>query len=232
MIELSVVIPAFREEDRLGGMLSAFMDFYAGAAVEFLVVMARDDVATRGVAERLGADDARVRVVLEERSAGKGSAVRLGMEQAGGALIGFVDADGATQPAAFDALVKEVERGADGAIASRALRESVVRPRPSGLRRLASGVFNGWVRWLFGFSFRDTQCGAKVFRRACVEKVVPGLRIRGWAFDVELLWRCEQAGFVVVEVATRWQDVLGSKLRVGRASWEMFWDVLRLRLRG
>tara|TARA_X000000950_G_scaffold280085_1_gene373994 strand:+ start:532 stop:1245 length:714 start_codon:yes stop_codon:yes gene_type:complete len=232
MVELSVVIPAFREEERLEAMLVAYLNFYKEPSVEFVVVMAVEDVETRAVAERLAAADQRVRLVLEERTSGKGSAVRLGMARAEGALIGFVDADGATQPEAFAALVSGLKEGVDGVIASRALRGAVVKPRPSGQRRLASWVFNGWVRLLFGFPFRDTQCGAKVFRRACLQQVLPRLTVGGWAFDVDLLWRCVEAGFVVVEVATSWQDVPGSKLHVARASWEMFWDVLCLRLRG
>ena len=74
------------------------------------------------------------------------------------------------------------------------------------LRRLESRGFNLLIRVLFGFSYHDTQCGAKVFKRAAIDAVLPAMVSRGFEFDVELLWRLKRAGFRVIEVPIEWQN--------------------------
>ena len=76
----------------------------------------------------------------------------------------------------------------------------------------------------------DTQCGAKVMKAEALKKVLPQLGITRWAFDVDLLFKLRRAGYRIVERPTTWHDVSGSQLQVGRASFEMFVAIVRLRL--
>ena len=84
---------------------------------------------------------------------------------------------------------------ADGAIGSRWVDGSKLTVRQGLLRRLESRGFNLLIRVLFGLSYNDTQCGAKVFKRAAVDAVLPAMVSRGFEFDVELLWRLKRAGY-------------------------------------
>ena len=231
-MQLSIIIPAYNEEARLGRMLDAYLGYFLpryGAEVEFIVVVNGSTDDTAGVAAGYAEGSDRVRVVVEPRRIGKGGAVMLGFDAAGGELVGFTDADGATPPEAFQALVDSI--GEAGAIiASRWLPGSNVSPKQPWARRVASRVFNLEVRMLFGLHIQDTQCGAKLLRRAALAAVRPALGLTQWAFDVDLLFQLRRAGFPIVEIPTTWHDVRGSKINVPRASLEMTLAIYRLRL--
>ena len=101
----------------------------------------------------------------------------------------------------------------DGAIGSRWVPGSKLTVRQGILRRMESRGFNLLIRLLFGLRYHDTQCGAKVFRKAAVDTVLPAMISRGFEFDVELLWRLRSAGFTIVEVPIEWQNKGDSRVR-------------------
>jgi hypothetical protein len=76
---------------------------------------------------------------------------------------------------------------------------------------------------------KDTQCGAKIMRRAVVEKIHPSLGIADMAFDINLLYSVKRAGFRILEIPTEWTDKMGSKVVLGRTSLTMLLSVIRLR---
>lgn len=231
-MKLSIVIPAYNEESRLGPMLEAYANYFVpryARDVELIVVVngSRDD--TEGVADTFVDAFPQVRVIVEPEAIGKGGAIMLGAAHATGDWIGFVDADGATPPEAFHDLVDHI--GEAGAIiASRWLAESIVEPRQPLKRRIASRIFNFLVRNLFKVRITDTQCGAKLIRGDAMRAVLPKLGLTRWAFDVDLLFQLRRGGYKIIEHPTVWRDVAGSQLRVGRASVEMLLAITRLRL--
>ncbi len=231
-MQLSVVIPAYNERHRLGPMLEAYVRYFDqtyGAEVEWIVVVNGSVDGTEDVVAPYAAANPRVRLMVEPAAVGKGGAILIGARAARGDWVGFVDADGATPPEAFDDLVRHRQAG-DCLIASRWLPGAVVEPRQPLARRVASRIFNFWVRWLFRVRISDTQCGAKCIRRAALETVLPRLGITQWAFDVDLLFQLRRAGYRIVERPTVWRDKAGSKVRVVRASIEMTLALVRLRL--
>ena len=231
-MKLSIVIPAYNEEARLPPTLQAYLDYYEprlGADFELIIVVNGSRDGTERVARALAPAHPAVRVLVEPRAIGKGGAVMLGFAAARGERIGFVDADGATPPHAFDDLVRNIG-GAGAIIASRWFKESRVYPPQPLKRRIASRIFNFFVRWFFKVNIRDTQCGAKVLTREAVQSVLPEIGITRWAFDVDLLFKLRRAGFPIVEHPTTWHDIGGSQLKIGRASAEMFVAIVRLRL--
>ena len=144
-------------------------------------------------------------------------------------LSGYVDADGATGPAAFADLVRRSGE-ADCVIGSRWIPGAVLHQMQTGQRRFASRVFHFIVRDAFlELDIKDTQCGAKVIRRAAVEKVHSSLCIADMAFDINLLYILKREGFSVLEVPTEWTDKVGSKVALGRTSLTMLLSVIRLR---
>jgi len=228
---LSIVIPAFNEEHRLGRMLDAYLPWFEqryGADVEFLVVVNGSTDATETVARAREGRWPSLRVLVEPRAIGKGGAILKGMTAARGELVGFVDADGATPPEAFEDLVRRID-DAGIIIANRWDPASRIAPQP-WRRRVASRAFNALVRTLFRLPIRDTQCGAKVMRREAMQIVQPHLGLTRWAFDVDLLFHLRRAGYAIRQAPTVWHDEQGSRLRVVRASLEMFVAIVRLRL--
>ncbi len=231
-MKLSIVVPAYNEEGRIGKMLEAYLPYFAeryGSDFEIIVAVNGSRDGTERVVRALEAGHPQLRVLVEPKPIGKGGAVMRGGAIAQGQLIGFVDADGATPPAAFDDLVQQIG-DAGLIIASRRLPGSVVRPRQPWQRRAASRVFNFMVRRLFSLHITDTQCGAKLMTAAAWRAIVPNIGLTKWAFDVDMLFKTRRAHFAIKEIPTTWSDIGGSKLKVGRVSLQMFLAICRLRL--
>lgn len=231
-MKLSIVIPAHNEEHRLPPMLEAYSKYFAekyGNEAELIVVPNFCSDRTAEVARGIGLRYPQVRVVEEAKRIGKGGAVLLGAQSAEGDLVGFVDADGATSPQAFDDLVQKISL--DGCIiASRWMKGADVSPKQPLSRRVASRCFNLMVRALFGLKLTDTQCGAKLFRREVIQPVLRNLGVTNWAFDVDMLFQTKRLGASIREVPTVWCDVSGSKVEIGRSSVNMFVAMVRLRM--
>ena len=229
---LLLLIPAYNEEHRIEPVLRAygeyFQDKYAGK-FELVVVLngCRDD--TIGVVRRVAKEYPSIRALEFPAAIGKGGALIEGLRLAPQAdLIGYVDADGATAPAAFADLVRQIDR-ADCVIGSRWVPGAVLHQMQTGRRRFASRVFHTIVQLFFRMNIRDTQCGAKVLRRAAVEKIHSSLCIADMAFDINLLYLIKRSGFTILEVPTEWTDKVGSKVALGRTSFTMLLSVIRLR---
>jgi glycosyltransferase involved in cell wall biosynthesis len=231
-MKLSIVVPAYNEEKRLGRMLGEYLAYFEpryGEDCEIVVAINGSTDGTERIARGIAAEHPAVKVVVEPAAIGKGGAVILGGKAAAGELVGFADADGSTPPEAFDSLVREIG-DADFISANRWMKESLVEPRQPFKRRVSSRVFNALVRILFKVGTSDTQCGAKLMTREAWEKVMPALDITRWAFDVDLLFKARRAGVVFKEIPTVWRDRDGSKIHYFSSSMEMLLSMGRLRL--
>ncbi|MCA1807989.1 MAG: dolichyl-phosphate beta-glucosyltransferase [Kiritimatiellia bacterium] len=229
---LSIVVPACNERGRLGAMLDAYLPYFTRvyrSDFELIVVVNGSSDDTEGLARGYAVKYPQMRVIVESRAVGKGGALMLGLKSAQGRLLGYVDADGSTPPAAFQDLAERIN-DAGGIIASRWLPGADVAPRQPLTRRVASRLFNLVVRILFGLRLSDTQCGAKILRREAANRVLPHLGTTRWVFDVDLLYQLQRHGFCIVEVPTVWHDVSGSRLNIPRALVEASVALLRLRL--
>ena len=228
-----LLIPAYNEEQRIAPVLREYADYfrthYAGK-FQLVVVLNGCRDHTLGVVQRVAAEFPEINALEFPDPIGKGGALIEGLKLAPQAdLIGYVDADGATAPAAFHELIKECAQ-ADCAIGSRWVPGAVLHQGQTSQRQFASRVFHAIVQALFWMNIRDTQCGAKVMRRAAVEKIHAALRIADMAFDINLLYALKRAGFSIREVPTEWTDKIGSKVALGKTSLTMLLSVLRLRV--
>lgn len=230
---LLLLIPAYNEERRIEPVLRDygryFQERYSGR-FQLVVVLngCRDN--TRGVVERVAREFPAISLLDFPEPIGKGGALIEGLKLAARAdAIGYVDADGATPPRAFHDLVQRLDE-VDCVIGSRWLPGAVLHQSQSGKRQFASRVFHLIVQGLFWMNIRDTQCGAKVLRRAAVEKIHANLRIADMAFDINLLYSLKRAGCRVREVPTEWTDQIGSKVTLVRTSLTMFLSAVRIRL--
>ena len=230
---LLLLIPAYNEERRIEPVLRDyglyFQKNYSGK-FQLVVVLngCRDD--TVGVVRRVVKDFPAISLLEFHDPIGKGGALIEGLKLAPLAdVIGYVDADGATPPAAFHDLVRRIGP-ADCVIGSRWLPGAVLHQVQTGRRQFASRVFHLIVEFFFQMHIKDTQCGAKVMKRESVEKIHSLLLIADMAFDINLLYSLKRAGFRVLEVPTTWTDQAGSKVALFRTSLTMFLSVVRIRL--
>ena len=231
---LLLLIPAYNEEDRIEPVLRDYAEYfkrhYAGK-FQLVVVLngCRDN--TSGVVQRVAKEYPSISALEFPAPIGKGGALIEGLKLAPlGDLIGYVDADGATAPPAFEDLVRHMD-AVDCAIGSRWLPGAILHQAQSRKRRFASRLFHGVVQFFFRMNIRDTQCGAKVMRRAAVEKIHPSLRLADLTFDINLLYSLKRAGFKVIEVPTEWTDKIGSKVSFNaKTSLNILLSIVRLRL--
>jgi glycosyltransferase involved in cell wall biosynthesis len=232
---LLLLIPAYNEESRIEPVLREyglyFQQNYAGK-FQLIVVLngCRDN--THAVVERVARDFTSISLRDFRDPIGKGGALIEGLKLAPMAdVIGYVDADGASPPQAFHALVKRISE-ADCVIGSRWLPGAVLHQAQPWARQFTSRCFHAIVEALFWMHIKDTQCPCKVMRRAAIEKIHAALCIADLAFDVNLLVALTRAGFKVLEVPTEWTDKVGSKVTASlfRSSLTMFLSVVRIRL--
>ena len=233
-MKLAIIIPAYNEEKRIGKTLETYSSFFEKLRkankldYETLIVINGTRDKTEDVVKKYGEKNSRIRHLNFKRG-GKGFAIMEGFKESlkrENGLIGFVDADLATKPEHFYELVKNIG-DFDAAIASRAMKDSVIQT--SKLRRINSRGFNWIVRLLLFLPYRDTQCGAKVFKRKAIEKIVNSSIEAQWAFDVDLLYTLKKKGFSIIEVPTTWEEKSGGSIKM-MTPLKMFSSIVRLRL--
>ena len=230
---LLLLIPAYNEEHRIEPVLREYAQFFKknySGKFQIVVVLNGCTDNTIGVVRRVATEFLLIRALEFKEPIGKGGALIEGLKLASyGDLIGYVDADGATTPAAFLDLVRNLG-DAGCVVGSRWLADSIIHQSQTNDRRFASRVFHAIVQLFFRLDIHDTQCGAKVIRREVVEKIHPYLHIADMAFDINLLVAIKHAGYRIAEVPTEWTDKAGSKVTLFRSSLTMFLSVVRIRL--
>jgi glycosyltransferase involved in cell wall biosynthesis len=231
---VSLILPAYNEEARLGGSCSALRQLLAGQGwtKEDLEVIIVDDGSTDHTAETAQSavrSYPRMRLLQLPWHAGKGAAVRLGVGAAQGDAIVFMDADLATDLRCLPEGLRAL-RDADVVIGSRAAPGAVVTGR-SWIRTLLHRVFGSNARRLTGVPASDPQCGFKLFRSEAAKTLFPISRVDGFGFDVEILLLARKVGYRVKEMPVHWHAVEGSHVHVLRDPLIMLRDLLRVRLR-
>jgi glycosyltransferase involved in cell wall biosynthesis len=234
--ELSLIIPAYNEEKRLGRALERIEAYFAlkpqGIGLGDIEVIVVDDGSTDGtvrVAEDWAGRIPGLRVLSGRANRGKGYSVRQGMLEAAGRIGLFTDADLSAPIEESEKLLAAIRAGNDAAIGSRAMDRSLIATHQSGLREVAGMIFNGFVRVATGLPFQDTQCGFKAFVREPCRVIFEQQRIERFGFDPEILFLARRQGLAVAEVPVRWSHDPATKVHVVRDSLLMFSDLLVIR---
>ncbi|MBY0506967.1 MAG: glycosyltransferase family 2 protein [Bryobacteraceae bacterium] len=233
MAFLSIVIPAYNEENRLPATLARLMSYLESTHLGEVEVLIVDDGSrdhTAALVEDFGRLYPSVRVVRNPGNQGKGYAVRNGVMTAQGDWILFSDADLSAPIEEVEKLLAAVrEQNADGAIGSRALNRKLVSVHQSAFREYSGRFFNLMMRLITGLPYADTQCGFKLFRRDAAHAVFQRVRIPGFGFDVEALFVAQLLRYQIVEVPVRWANAEGTKVTMLNGL-QAFSDLLRVRL--
>lgn len=222
----SIIIPAYNEESRIKSVVLGLSERMPGK--EILVVCDGVD-GTRKIVSDISAEKPNIKVLNFNRRLGKGGAIIEGFRAAIGDRIGFVDADESVSSKDIDYMFNCLGR-ADGIIASRRLKASkILVPQPIE-RRLASRIFNIFVKSVFGLPFKDTQCGAKIFKREAIYSILNDLETKGFEIDVEILWRLKNKGYNIIEHPIVWRHSEGSKFSLEQSK-NMLISLLNIRFK-
>jgi len=235
MFNLSIVLPVYREARRLNSSLDAVAEFVRvveGGAEALFVNDGSPDKSAEIIRQYI-ADHPELpfRLISYERNQGKGFAVKEGVLAAQGRLILMSDTDLSTPLGDYRKLLKGLEQGADIVCGSRAVAGADIGANPPLLRRLLSRLFNILVRISGVHGIHDTQCGFKLFKAEPARLLFSRMRIRAFAFDVELIARAKASGFKVMEVPVHWDYSGHSTVRVFTHGSRMLSDVFLLALK-
>lgn len=227
---LSLVIPAYNEQARLPYTLGEIERFVAEHDLdcEIIVVDNGSDDATSVVVQQAMLRSSHLRLMRTDRR-GKGLAVRTGVLAAAGQVVLFADADLSWSLDDLLRLPALVSTRAPIVIGSREGQGSHRVGEPF-YRHLMGRIFNGIVQRLAVPGIEDTQCGFKAFRGDVARAVFSQQRLRGFGFDVEVLFIARHLGFEVREVPLQWEHKENSRVQPLADSLRMLADVLAVRL--
>jgi dolichyl-phosphate beta-glucosyltransferase len=229
-LDVSIIIPAFNEEKRLGDTLERILCYLKGKGHSYEIIVVDDGSGdgTVTVAERFSQRG--VRILRNDRNRGKGFTVRHGMLQSSKELVLFSDADLSTPIEEVEKLAAPILAGkAQVAIGSRAVAGAQIEISQP-LYRVAMGkMFNLFVRLVALGGIHDTQCGFKLFTRRAAQEVFRRQRLSGFGFDVEILAIARRLGFSIAEVPVRWINSEETKVDALRDSARMLFDLFNVR---
>jgi glycosyltransferase involved in cell wall biosynthesis len=222
-VELSVIVPAYREGRRIHKNLKRLVEELDKLNVPYEVIVVSDGNTDETVSEVKRFGSPAVKVFHYPMNVGKGFALSFGVGQSTGSLVTFIDADMELDPANIKGFVDLMrESDCDAVIGSKRHPESkVAYPR---FRRIQSAIYQMLVRTLFNLDIRDTQTGLKLFRRQVLAQAVPLLAIKRFAFDLELLVVARFLGYhKVCEAPIALDYQFESTVSLGSA-WNVLWD--------
>jgi len=226
---LSLIIPAYNEEERLPTTLQQVDDFIKvqSYSSEVLVIENGSQDRTFSIAQDFAKSHENFSV---QRTAdrGKGLAVRQGMLSAGGEYRMMLDADLSMPIGEVNRFLPPAQKDWDIVIASREAQGAVRYDEP-GYRHFGGRVINSMIRTLALPGLQDTQCGFKCFRGAVAEDLFSQQTIMGWAFDVEILYIARQRGYSILELPIPWYFNEQTHLSPVSDAMRIFFDLLRIR---
>jgi glycosyltransferase involved in cell wall biosynthesis len=220
--KVSIVIPAHNEEKRIEETVTEMSDNFRNA--EIIVVCNGCSDKTYPVARKIKRPN--VKVLNFHERIGKGGAILEGFKVATGDVVGFVDADGSFKIEDIENAISGLKRH-DAVIASKWKDVPFFEVQSGFSRRIGSRGWNFLANLFAGVDYSDTQAGLKFFRRGVVDAVTEkDFVCRGFDFDVELLYRINNAGFRVKEIPVSIRDGGKSTFDM-RSSPKMFVNLMR-----
>ncbi len=232
--DISIVIPAYNESDRLGAPLRMIIEFAEATTLAIEIVVVDDgssdntaDVANRGFAESPNVSSS---VIRYDENRGKGFAIKTGLLASQADIALFTDADLSTPIEEMAKLTDPIKRNEfDVTFGSRALDRSLIGTHQPWVREQGGRVVNFIIRKMSGLSFSDTQCGFKAFNMIKFRPLLDVMTIDRFGFDIEFLFVANYHGLRLAEIPVRWNDVAGSKVSAARDTRRMVRELMQIR---
>ena len=230
-VYLSIVIPAYNEEKRIGATLEKIISYLQikDFMSEIIVVVDGGSDSTVEVVKSYEQLFDKLVILVNETTMGKGYSVRRGVLESKGDIVLFTDEDLSTPIGEVEKLFFWLDKGYDVAIGSRSLKESQVEIYQSFIRQSMGKTFNKILKLIVFTGFKDTQCGFKCFKRYAADKVFAKQMISGFAFDVEILLIAKRQGFRTKEVPVIWLNSPFSTVHIIKDSFLMLCDLFRIK---
>lgn len=227
---LSVIIPAYNEENRLPRTLEKVLEFLnkQNYSFEVLVIENGSSDRTFEVAKEFAQTNSSV-IILQEQQRGKGNAVRRGMLEAKAEYRFICDADLSMPIEEVAKFIPPQLTDFDIAIGSREALGAVRYNEPS-YRHFGGRAINLIIRLFILSGFQDTQCGFKCFRAQVAEDLFRQQTLTGWSFDIEILYLARRKKLRIKEIPIDWYFFADSKVNAIRDALKMISDIFVIHL--
>jgi dolichyl-phosphate beta-glucosyltransferase len=228
---LSVVIPAYNEERRIGKTLAAMRRFLDQQSYSYEVTVVDDGSrdTTRAIVSIIAEGWPQLKLITNLRNRGKGAVVRQGVLAAAGRYILFADADNATPIEQIEKLLPYASQYPI-VIGSRHCPGAKIHIPQARHRILLSRGSNLLIRLLAVPGIWDTQCGFKLFERNAGQNIFANVRLERFGFDFEALIIAQHLGYKFKEVGIDWYNDAESKVRTGREALRTLKDLFLVKL--
>ncbi len=228
---LSVVVPAYNEQDCIGETIDRICRFLVSRAFDFEIIVVDDGSSdkTGEIVASLCRQNAKIKLIKNETNRGKGAAVKRGVLGSSGDCVLFMDADFSTSIEEFDKFQPHLENGIPIVIGSRREDASVIRVAQPWYRVFMGQTFTKLASLLSAPGIHDFTCGFKCFDSAVARELFTKQRLDDWSFDAEILHIAHKRGFPIRQVPVSWENHPDSKVRIIRSTLKAFWGLIRIR---
>lgn len=210
---LSVIMPAYKEGERIGATLLD-IDRYLKSkdiAYEILVVVDGSPDNTAEIVRNYSLQVEHIRLIENPENHGKGYVVRQGLLEAEGDLRLFMDSDGSTAISHLETFLPAFDDGYDVVIGSRDIEGAYIQVHQPKYREIMGDAGNWLIRIVLGlWQYPDTQCGFKIMTAEAAEAVASRMVVDRFGFDFELIALSRKLGFKVKQLPVRWLNEEGS----------------------
>ena len=228
---LSVIIPAYNEEENIVGTLAEISEYLSGREFPCEVIVVDDGSGdrtiekTREAGNKLGS----LRIIASSPNRGKGYVLRRGILEAKGRYVMFMDADNSTSIRELDKFLPYLEQGYDAVIGSRRLSGAEVTVSESPVRIFLGQIYIFLSKVMLGLNVSDFNCGFKAYSREAARKLYSMQKMDGWSFDTEVIFLIKKMGMRLKEVPVTWAHKFSSKVKPLSAGIDSFTSLVRVK---
>ena len=225
---LSVIIPAYNEEQRLPSTVRDITAYLNDNKYDYELIVVDDGSTDNSAKVVKQLQLPRVKILLHETNKGKGAAVRTGMLAAKGDYLLFTDADHSTPIEELEKFMENIKHY-NVVIGSRSIKGAQLEEKQPLYRMLIGKIFNKLVRVITVRKIIDTQCGFKLFTRKAARQIFAKQTLNRFSFDVELLYLARKFGYTILESPVKWRNRKESKVDPVKDSLRMLRDLFIIR---